>query len=122
MKLLGSKKELDIREQLIKKHNYLFNNKEDNQLINVLRLNFTNLKTAYILNWIQDQEEDTFTILINTDIITLIVLDYSGENLKSVIETISEKEYLIGLSKSEQIKYAVAIDLAKKDIASMKEK
>lgn len=112
MKLIGSKTEHDHMVQLKKSNYSLFNS--ENRLLKVLRNVYPEMKTAYTLDWIPEQEEEIYTILINDNIIAKIELNkYNDE---SMVETITVPQYLHGLSKRNQIRLAVAIDLAKKDL------
>jgi len=111
MKLIGSKTEKELREQLIKSHYSLFNDKSKLGLLNALK-DFIDIKSAYIIDWIPEQGEDIYTILINTDIIVIVELDRLNLHLEPVLNTISINEFKKGLSKIHQIKLAVAIDLA----------
>jgi len=113
MKLIGSKTEQNIREQLIKSYNYLLNDKSNKKLLSVIESTFPNMKSAYIIDWVPEQGEDIYTVLINTETITKIEISRVDTNFKPVIESISVTNFRKSLSKIRQIKLAVAIDLAK---------
>ncbi|MFD2216428.1 hypothetical protein [Metabacillus endolithicus] len=113
MKLIGSKTEQNIREQLIKSYKYLLNDKSNKKLLSVIESTFPNMKSAYIIDWIPEQGEDIYTVLINTETITKIEISRVDTNVKPVIESISVTNFRKSLSKIRQIKLAVAIDLAK---------
>lgn len=112
MRLIGSKTERDHMDQLINSNYLLFNS--ENRLLKVLRGVYPELKTAYTLDWIPEQGEEMYTILINDNLIAKIELDRYKDG--AIVETITVVQYLHGLSKSGQIRLAVALDLAKKDL------
>ncbi len=78
------------------------------------------MKTAYFIDWIPEQCEDIFEILIDTDFIAIIQIERLNRKTEPLVDVIKLKDYKKGLKKIEQIKLAVAIDLAKKDISSKK--
>jgi hypothetical protein len=111
LELIGGKTEQEFREQLINSHFSLFNDKSKLRLLNILK-NFIDTKSAYIIDWIPEQGEDIYTILNNSDIIAIVELDRLNQELEPVLNTLSINEFKKGLSKINQIKLAVAIDLA----------
>ncbi|WP_163103509.1 hypothetical protein [Peribacillus alkalitolerans] len=113
MKLIGSNTERDFRKQLNESYESLFNVKPS-PLLALLQSKFPVMKTAYILNWIPEQGEDIYTIFIDREIIVIVELDRFNLELEPLLETISMNDYVKGLSKINQIKLAVAIDLASK--------
>jgi len=112
MVLKGTKTENDIREQLIESHNHLFDQSKNDKLLKALK-SIQAMETAYILNWIPDQDEDVYIALINDAFIVRIELEKDSNN-KPEYEFISLKKYRIGLRKQDQIKLEIALDLAKK--------
>ncbi len=118
MKLLGSKMEQDFREELIKSHDALFNDQKKQMLMDILKMHFPGMRTAYVIGWTPEQGEDIYRILINIDTIAGIEIDRFNMNTEPIIEKISISNYKQGLSKIGQIKLAVAIDLAKKEFNS----
>jgi len=119
MKLIGSKLEQDIREQLIKSKQSLFKGKEKRRLLEVIRNSYPEMNTAYIVNWIPEQGEDIYNILINDNIIAEIELDRYNTEIEPIVETKTISQYLQGLSKQSKIKLAVALDLAKQDLKNV---
>ncbi len=115
MRLTGSRTEIDFRDNLIKSHKELFTEKYEN-LFMVLQEKFTEMKTAYFINHIPEQGEDLYTILVNNDIIAKIEISRFNQDEKPIIEVYEVKDFNKGCSKMQQIKLAVAIDLALKDM------
>lgn len=85
-------------------------------MLDVLRQNFPSLETAYILHWIPEQEEDFYKFLINDSLIADIELNRINQDIEPIIKSKPLSQYKIGLSKINQIKLMVAIDLARKDL------
>ncbi|WP_270168944.1 hypothetical protein [Paenibacillus sp. SYP-B4298] len=98
----------------------LFEEEGRRRLLDVLRQSFPILETAYILNWIPEQEEDFYTILINDSLIANIELNRLNQEVVPIINSMPLSQYKSGLSKINQIKLAVAIDLARKDLKKEK--
>ncbi|MCD9020567.1 hypothetical protein [Cohnella silvisoli] len=113
MRLIGSKTELDIREELLKTKRAIY---EDIRLLQLLEGRFPEMETAYILHWLLEQGEEFYKILVNDDVIVIIELDRHDINIDPLIEAKPVSQYKKGLSKIRQIKLAVAIDLAKADL------
>lgn len=116
MKLIGSKTEQELREQLIKSNELLLSSLEYRRLLESLSISFSQMRTAYIIDWIPEQGEDIYKILINDSIVAEIELDRNKTEVSPIIKTIKLPQYLKGLSKQNQIKLAVALDLAEKDL------
>ncbi|ERN52065.1 hypothetical protein [Alkalihalophilus marmarensis] len=116
MKLIGSKTEQEIREQLIKSNQLLFNSEEKKRLLEVIRYEYPELKAAYIIHWIPEQGEDIYKILINDSLIAEIELERHNYEVKPKAKTLTVPQYLKGLSKQNQIKLAVALDLVKQEL------
>lgn len=113
MKLIGSKTEQQFREELLKSNEFLFTSDEGKTILDVLRKSNNLVETAYILDWIPEQGENLYTILINGNLIAEI--EISRENfIEPIISFRKTSQYLRGLSKINQIKLAVALDLSQK--------
>lgn len=117
MKLIGSKTEKEYMLQLIKSNHSLLNS--ESKLLFELKRVHPQLTTAYILNWIPEQGEDIYTVLINDNVIATIELDRGGSE-KSIVELSTVLQYIGRISKQDQIKLAVALDLAGKDMGKNK--
>ncbi|RUT46783.1 hypothetical protein EJP82_11180 [Paenibacillus anaericanus] len=120
MKLIGSKLEQELREQLIISNQSLFKSEEKRRLVEVIKNSFPEMKTAYIVNWIPEQGEDIYKILINDSLIADIELDRYNNEIEPIVESKDVPQYLHGLSKQNRIKLAVALDLAKQELKNMK--
>ncbi len=112
MKLTGTKTENEYRERLISSQNKLLNDACFCRLLEVLKANNSDIKTAYIIRHTTDQSEDIFRVLVNGNSVNLIELDRLDESIKPIFESMSVTEYKKGLSKQSMIQLAVALDLA----------
>lgn len=74
------------------------------------------MRAAYIIYWIPEQGEDIYKILINDSLIAVIELERTNYEVKPKVKTLTISQYLQGLSKQNQIKLAVALDLVKQDL------
>jgi hypothetical protein len=109
MKLISSKMENDYRTELIRTNDGL--NSAESDLGELLRENGFNTNKAYVLYWTSDQTEDYYTVLIDGEYLISTEIDRSNNNLVTPIERIELKEYLKGLSRTNQVRLLVAQDL-----------
>lgn len=116
MKLKGTKTEQNFRERLINSHVSLFQEQSNIKLLQVLKDFFPEMKTAYFIGHTPEQGEDLYRILINTDTVVFLEMNRYKQDAVPIFSKISVQEYLKGLSKMEQIKMAVALELAQKDL------
>jgi hypothetical protein len=116
VKLIGSKTEQEFRENLIKSNQLLFKSEEKRRLLEVIKSSYPEMNTAYIIHWIPEQGEDIYKILINDRVIAEIELERHNAEVEPIVESLTIPQYLKGLSKQNQIKLAVALDLAKQDL------
>jgi hypothetical protein len=118
MRLIGSTQEQNFRKELIESHTALFQKGKNKRILNILKANFNEMKTAYIINWVPEQGEDFYTILVDLNIIVKVEIGRYNHDEEPIIEIFKLQEYEKGLSKVSQIKLAVAMDLARIDIGS----
>ncbi|WP_246627757.1 hypothetical protein [Paenibacillus solanacearum] len=119
IKLIGSKTEEDIRNQLLRSHKSLFQDEGRKRILSIVRTYFPEMKTAYIIAWTPDQGEDIITFLINNNIIADIEIDRIDTKIEPIIESkLLNNNYIKGLRKIPQITLAIAIELANRDLES----
>lgn len=116
MKLKGSLTEQKYKEQLTKSRHHLFNDSSHRPLLNLLKDHYPNFRTAYILDWIPEQGEDIYIVLINNDRIAIIEMQRLDLNVETILESKSIEEYQKGLSKTKRILLAVAQELSEGDM------
>lgn len=110
MKLIGSKMESDFREELLRSNDALQD--PDSKLRKVLEAEGHDTKNAYVLHWTPEQLEDLYTVLIGGSYLVDVEIDKYDNSKPPIVETNELKSYLHGLSKMNQVRLAVAQDLA----------
>ena len=114
MKLIGSEIEKNYRSELIRSCQALFSNKAEERFLRSVMQAFPDTKTAFVLDWIPEQGEDIYTVLINDDRVAIFELPRmlaEGSEPRS-IQTLND--YRHKLKKHRAIKLAVALDLVSK--------
>lgn len=110
MKLIGSKMECDFREELLRSNEAL--QATDSKLRQALETEGHETKNAYVLHWTPEQLEDLYTVLIDGSYLLDVEIDKFDNSKAPIIERNEIKSYLHGLSKMNQVRLAVARDLA----------
>ncbi|WP_342563162.1 hypothetical protein NST84_27090 [Paenibacillus sp. FSL R7-0345] len=117
MRLRGTLTEQAFRKELQASKARLFNDISMLRFLHILKETFPAMKTAYILYWIPEQGEDIITFLVDTDSVITIELDRYDYSISPIVNVHPIEEYLCkGISKINQIKVAVSMDLAKRDL------
>ena len=115
MSLTRTKTEIDYREQLICSHKSLYEDEDKKRILSALNTNYPSMKTAYMLDWIPEQGEDIYKILIDSDVVVIVEIDRLDKSSKPFIEDVSIKQYQQKLSKNARIKLSVALDLVRSE-------
>lgn len=110
MKLIGSKMESDFREELIRSNEAL--QAHDSKLRIALESKGHDIKNSYVLHWIPEQLEDLYTVLVGGSYLVDVEINKYDGSKKSRVERNELKPYMHGLSKMNQVRLAVAQDLA----------
>ena len=110
MKLVGSKTEKEFRKELIRSNHTIQD--PDSKLRRVLEAKGHDTNNAYLLHWIPEQLEDLYTVLIDGSYIINVEISKYDNSTIPIIERSELQTYLHGLSKTNQIRLAVALDLA----------
>jgi len=108
MKLIGSLAEGLLREQLLRT-NAALNDGSDDRLVDALRAETANVADAFVLDWVMDQGEDIYTVLVSPDEIVVVEVPRDDGEILVVRRTLAD--YRRGCRKSARIKIAVALDL-----------
>jgi peptide deformylase len=112
-KLIGSKIENELRTSLIASSLSLFNS--NNEVIKKLKEVYPEMISAYIVDWIPEQGENIYFILINGSII--VQIERNRENDECYIEkTFSIQEYYKKITRTEKLKLTIALELATKEM------
>jgi len=112
MKLIGSIMEREFREELEASHQQYFSANSKYRLKSFLTSKSIPWNNAYILNWIPEQTEDIYVILIEGKSLISVEIDRIDSNSPPLFEEIDIKEYMHGLSRMNQVKLLVAKELA----------
>lgn len=104
--------ESDFRKELINSNNQLFSPESDSKLKQLLENAGHSTVKAYVLDWIPDQTEDIFTVLIDGKYLVRTEIDRLDQASQAVVERQEIKSYLKGLSRINQVRLLVAQDLA----------
>lgn len=115
MKLIGSKVEQEFRLQLLSSKEELLHSETKRPVRDLLMYTYSNLKTFYIVDWILEQGEDIYQVLINEDVVVEVEVSRVGEGIHLGSEQ-TVQQYLKSVTRTDRIKLAVALDLAKKDM------
>lgn len=111
MRLIGSKMESEFREELLRSNDLLQD--PESKLRKALASEGHDTKKAYVLHWTPEQLEDLYTVLIGGSYLVDVEIDkYDNSKPPIIVERNELKPYLHGLSKMNQVKLAVAKDLA----------
>jgi hypothetical protein len=110
MKLIGSRMEIDFREELLRSNDTL--QEPDSKLRKALADQGHDTRNAYVLHWIPEQLEDVYTVLIGGSYLVDVEIAKYSNSKPPIVERSELKFYLKGLSKMNQVRLAVAKDLA----------
>lgn len=109
MKLIKSKTELDIREQLLKSNTFF---QSPSRLKSALEEQGHSTAHAFTLNWTPEQNEDIYLVLVDGAYLVKIELDRVQSDSVPVCERIEIADYKHQLKKMKQIELLIAQDLA----------
>jgi hypothetical protein len=114
MKLIGSITEEDYRRDLKAGQRFFLEERRGRELFARIKAKFPKLKTVSLLHWVPEQGEDVYEILIDDEAVLKVEVPHSfGHSDELDFDYIKLKNYVHGLSRSSQIKLAVALDLAR---------
>ncbi|MDU0203972.1 hypothetical protein ACYEXS_36440 [Paenibacillus sp. MAH-36] len=116
MKLRGTITEQAYRKELQASRIRLLDDISMRRYLNIIRDTFPTMKTAYILYWTLEQGEDIITFLVDTHTVMNIELDRYDDKIAPILEVYPIENLIKGHSKTNQIKIAVALDLAKNEL------
>jgi len=116
MKLKGTITEQAYRKELQASRIRLFDDISMQRFLNIIKETFPSMKTAYILYWTPEQGEDIITFLVDTHSVINIELDRYDDKIAPIVDIYPIENLLRGRSKTNQIKIAVALELAKNDL------
>lgn len=108
MKLIGSRTEQQMREELLRS-NLALRDGSYERLTEALESANVNVARAYVINWIPEQAEDIYAVLVSAgEVVTVEVPRGEGQVLLERDELV---KYEDKCSKSQRLKVAVALAL-----------
>ncbi|WP_127529476.1 hypothetical protein [Paenibacillus kobensis] len=116
MKLKGTLTEKTYRDELMASKSHLFNDLSMHRFLNIIRKTFPEMKTAHVLSWTPDQGEDIISFLVDTHSVIKIELNRYDNTISPIVDVYPIEIWMKGLSKTFQIKIAVAFEMAKNDL------
>lgn len=117
MKLIGSKVENNFRKELVRGNEAIFKYGTKNTLLKSMKDAFPEMISAYILDWIPEQGEDIYVVLIDENAVAVFELSKSRTDFVELKNIQKIDEYRRSLKKIGMIKLLVALDLASKHTA-----
>ena len=102
--------EEDFRKVLISSNESLKD--PDSELRKALISEGHRVSNAYVLHWTPEQLEDIYIVLIDGSFLVSVEIDKYDNSKPPIFERIELKEYLHGLSRMNQVRLAVAQELA----------
>ena len=102
--------EHDFRQELMRSNEGLRN--PESRLRVALEGEGYNTVNAYVLNWVPEQLDDIYLVLIDGSFLVRVEIDKCEQIEPPHLERIELNEYLHGLSKMNQVCLAVAKKLA----------
>lgn len=117
MKLIRSGLEKKYRDELQSGHHALFNDSANRRLLNSIRRAFPKMYSAYVLDWIPEQGEDIFTVLVDDNTVVTFELSKLDCELAEAQNVRMTKDYQRALKKHKMIKLLIALELAAENAA-----
>ena len=112
MKLIRSGLEKKYRDELQSSHHALFYDSANRRLLNSIRRAFPKMYSAYVLDWIPEQGEDIFTVLVDDNTVATFELSRLNCELAEAQNVRMTKDYQRALQKHKMIKLLIALELA----------
>lgn len=109
MKLIGSRSEEQLREELVRSNLALRDGSYGLRLTALLKSVNVNLADAYVLQWIPEQGEDIYTLLVSSS--EVLIVEIPRGKGEGQLDRQSLVAYSARCSKHHRLKIAVAQDL-----------
>lgn len=113
MRLNHTMTEKSYRDELLSSQKYLTLDKKGLRITGALRARYPEMSSAYILKCIPDQAEDFYEIIVDGKSIVLLEVDRLNVDAELIVTELDFNSYRSDLSKTNRIKFMVAVDLAK---------
>lgn len=113
MKLIGSRNELNRRNELLYSERFI--NKKAS-IMSFLNKRYNEIKSVYVLAQIQEQDEDIYKLIVNSKLVVSFKLSRTDESISDISE-ISVLNYKKSIEKkADKLDLAIALDMLNTDI------
>lgn len=113
MKLIGSRNELNRRNELLYSERFI--NKKA-PIMSFLNKRYNEIKSVYVLAQIQEQDEDIYKLIVNSKLVVSFKLSRTDESISDISE-ISVLNYKKSIEKkADKLDLAIALDMLNTDI------
>ncbi|GKX52353.1 hypothetical protein [Budvicia aquatica] len=113
MKLIGSRNELNRRNELLYSERFI--NKKAS-IVSFLNKRYNEIKSVYVLAQIQEQDEDIYKLIVNSKLVVSFKLSRTDESINDISE-ISVLNYKKSIEKkADKLDLAIALDMLNTDI------
>lgn len=105
-----------LRRELENSSRQLFGG-ENAKLLLALRSKLPDLLSAYVVDWIPEQGEDIYTVIVGQDLVAVVEIDRLSAAREPLVDVYTLEEYRkehASLSQERRRKLAVALELIKK--------
>lgn len=109
MKLIGSRMEQQMREELLRSNRSLQDGSTGGALVGVLQAANFDVTGAYVLNWIPEQAEDIYVVLAESG--EILIAEIPRGAGQAHVERRELADYAKKCTKVQRLKIAVAQDL-----------
>jgi hypothetical protein len=108
MRLIGSRIENELRAEILASRAALSDGRNKG-LRDALEASEIDIRLVAVVNWIPEQGEDIYHVLLPSD--EILIIEVPHEGLKTLEERIAVREYASECSKVARLKLAVAKDV-----------
>lgn len=113
MKLIGSRNELNRRNELLYSERFI--NKKAS-IVSFLNKRYNEIKSVYVLAQIQEQDEDIYKLIVNSKLVVSFKLSRTDESISDISE-VSVLNYKKSIEKkADKLDLAIALDMLNTDI------
>ena len=113
MKLIGSRNELNRRNELLYSERFI--NKKAS-IVSFLNKRYNEIKSVYVLAQIQEQDEDIYKLIVNSKLVVSFKLSRTDDSISDISE-ISVLNYKKSIEKkADKLDLAIALDMLNTDI------
>jgi hypothetical protein len=104
--------EKSYRDELLSSQKLLTLDRKGLRIMAALRVLYPEMSSAYILKHIPDQSEDFYEIMVDGKSIVSVEADRLNIDAELIVAELDFNSYRSDLSKTNRIKFMVAVDLA----------